>query len=198
MAVVPITKTWLQLKLLSGGSPCHEIISLKQANHPSLQDGDPLDVFTWTEECRTAGLSKQVIPSLIRGMTGVQRRTLLIWLLNKLLANLPPGWSENANMQIYIPMLVNYLNGSNVTTGATLQTYASSFDVNHSDQNEHFFKDAVQRCINFTLVGPPLDYEDIAIAAGMIGRGLHNILGQTENTNHDSALTLIQTILNIR
>lgn len=88
----PISQTIGQLFSYSGGASCKSVYDLLDANHPGWNEDTSLDVLTYCEELRTAGIPWDANFGLIHALTTPQKAQFIAYILQKIIDITPLGY----------------------------------------------------------------------------------------------------------
>jgi len=193
---VPISKTWLQLQNMSGGSTCKPVKDNILVLYPGINDSTVIDALTWCEQFRTAGMIRFLYPSIIRLMSGAQLKSLMLWILAKLQANLPVGWVRTAAMDAKLTDLIDCINAPTAGKKAALQTFASGLDIDYTDEKDLFMADFLKRAINLTVLGQQSVEDSSSLIANLLG-GISRIKGVSLSVLEGQLLDRIELIIGI-
>lgn len=192
----PITKTWLQLKNLSGGGSCHAAELIVEGAYPGHTDSTVMDALTINNAYRAAGEIGLLYPSIIRGMSGAQQKTLVVGILNKLSNNLPVGWARTAALQSKITDIIDCIQAPTAGKKSALQTFSSSIALDYTDNRETFLAGIVMRAINLTVNGDT-QHADVAVFVSYLIKGLVRVKGLDKLVVEGQILDSLETIIGI-
>lgn len=192
----PISKTWLELQNLSGGTSCKQIIDLMAVNYPGYTDATAIDIKTWGEQLRAAHLIHLAYHSAIRLMTGAQQRTFVVWLLNELSSHLPVGWAKTAAVQAKIVDIIDCITAPTAGKKAALQAYASSLTIDFTDEREVYLLEVVKKICNL-LVSGGTDHSDVSNFTSYVTNGFMKISGLSKDVVFGALLDEIYVVLNV-
>jgi len=193
----PISKTWLEMKLLSGGGTCQEAQELFLANFPGGTDSTAVDALTWDNIMRSAGHHNFLFPSIIRGMSAAQRKTLVIWLLQRLQERLPVGWVHTAAISVKIDEVIDCLNAPTAGKRAVLQAFASSLVIDWTDQKDRRIKHQLMRICNL-VANQISDWNDVWFTLKDLMATVIHVTGEDLLTVQNAVLNKMEQIIGIR
>lgn len=192
----PISRTWLQLKNLSGGGSCPEAETIIESVYPGHVDSTVMDALTVDNAYRAAGQIRLLYPSIIRGMSVAQMKALLVWLLGRLSANLPVGWVRTATLQSKITDIIDCINVPTAGKKTALQTFSSSLTLDYADAREYFMAGIIMRAINLTVNGDT-QHSDVSTFVDFLVMGLVRVGSMNKLTVEGVILNQIESIIGI-
>lgn len=116
---IPISKTVLQLFLLSGGGTCPEVLKFLDDSYPNWDERTVIDAYTWCEQMRNAGMPNNANLGIYRGLSSAQQNSFLSWLLSDLLSIVPEGYAQLPLLQ-QLNTNLNTLFANNTANNKTL------------------------------------------------------------------------------
>lgn len=175
---------------------CKDAVDIFNANFPGGTDATVIDNLTWNTFFRP-GKIHLIIPSHIREMSGAQRRTLVIWLLQQIQSRLPVGWARTAALSTKINEVIDCLNAPTAAKRAALQAFASALVVDFTDPRDEWIANTMKGLCNL-VANQISDYYDVIHLVRRLIKIALVISGADLNTVYGAVLTKLEQIIGIR
>lgn len=192
----PITLTWLQLQIYSGGTTCKEVQQWLDVTFPGTTDATTLDMLTYTEAARAAGHHHFLFPSIVRWMSATQRRDLIVWMLQQLKLELPVGWEKTAALSAKMDEIIDCLTTPTAGKRAALQAYSSGLVINYDDNKDRFITQEIKRLCNL-VANQVSDHGDVVLVGKNLIRAYTEVSLKDVSVIRNGLLTKMQKIAGI-
>jgi len=189
----PITKTWLEMQLLSGGSTCRKTKSKILPHYPGITDATVIDALEWCEFHRDEEIIRDALPGMVRLMSGAQKKTLIVWGLGRLQANLPVGWVRTPAIDAKIDEMIDLITAPTAAKRVAMQIFASDLDIDFSDVKDRHIADFMKRAANMAVAGED-DHADVSALMEDMFRAATRIAGLDKQVVLGAILTKMEKI----